>query len=309
MKTMRYVLIGLLVLCMTASLCACDGDVPQNDTDATTTATTVQTTDAPTTQETTTTTDVTTTTTTAAEELTTTTDVTEETTAPTDTDSEETDIIGTGTKDDPYLETPNLDTMTVETVSIPAGESVFYGIYRVGNMTLTIDDPSAYVVCEDVRYDAENGVVTFTVPNVLASDAVPFEIGNSGSEAAVFTVAFANQKGSQMDPEIVDTLDADHKVSLAEEASTGYYYRYTAEKAGTIRFYMTATVESMLYATNNRNSAQRSTEEDANTDADGKTYIELAVEAGDEIIINVAAKPSRRGNYPATEITWNGVYQ
>ncbi len=308
MKTMRYVLIGILVLCMAVSLCACDGNAPQNDTDATTT--TVQTTgstEASTTEATATTTQSTTATT-DSEEVTTTTAPIEETTEPTE-ETTEPEILGTGVESDPYLATPDLEAMTVTTVEIPAGETVFYGIYRVGNMTLTIEDASAYVVCDGVRYDADNGIVSFTIPNVLASDAVPFEIGNSGDAAASFTIRFSNQKGSQMDPEVVSALDTDHKVSLEEEASTGYYYQYIAEKAGTIRFYMTATVDSMMYATNNRNSAQRSTEEDANTDADGKTYIELEVEAGDEIIINVAAKPSRRGNYPATEITWNGAYQ
>ena len=298
MKKMTYTALLALTVCMALLLSACGGTVSQNETETTTTA---QTTQASVTE--TTTTQVT------EDTATETTESTEDTTEPTEAESEESDIIGSGTEDDPYLQTPDLETMTVETVSIPAGGSVFYGIYRTGKMTFTIDNAAAYVVCEGDRYDAENGTVEFIGPNILASDAVLFEIGNSGDADAVFTIHFANQKGSQMDPEVITALADDHSVSLAEEQSSGYYYQYIAEKSGMIRFFMEASVDSMMYVTNNRNSAQRSTEGDALTDANGNTYIEIEAQEGDEIIVNVAAKPNRRGNYPATDITWNGLYE
>ena len=84
--------------------------------------------------------------------------------------------------------------------------------------------------------------------------------------------------------------------------------KYVAEKTGTIRFYLlTAPDKNGLIVTNNRNSAQRSTEAEAMQDAQG-TYVELEVQAGDEILINVAAKPNNRGKYPATTITWCAKY-
>ena len=223
------------------------------------------------------------------------------TTQPTSSSSE---MIGAGSKSEPYLEHPT-ENMTVTTVSIPSGSSVYYGIYRVGGMVLTIENANAYVVCDGTRYEASGGKVTFTVPNALASDAVIFEIGNKGA-AASFTLTFNNQKGSYMSPVVISTLEDTKTISLPKDAETGYYYRYVASQSGKLRLYMTASVDSVMVATNNRNSAQRTTEADALTDTNGKTYIELDVQVGDEIQIQVAAQPNKRGKYPATDISWNG---
>lgn len=226
---------------------------------------------------------------------------------PITTDPDGKEIVGSGTASDPYLRFPN-DDMTVRTLNVPAGKSLHYNIYRVGGMILTINNANAYVVHEGTRYNANGGKVTVQVVSALASDAVSFEIGNSGSSAISFTLSFANQAGSYMNPVKVSSLSGNNSISLPEGHDSGYYYKYTAEKNGTIRFYMTATSDSVMLVTNNSNSAQRTSEDDALTDSQGNTYIELEVQAGDEIIINVGAKPNKRGKYAATDITWNGTY-
>lgn len=230
---------------------------------------------------------------------------------PTTTNPSGEEIIGAGSKNQPYLETPNLDNMTLTTVSIPAGKTLYYGIYRVGNMILTINDANAYVIeSNGTRHNASGGKVTFTVENALASDYVLFQIGNNSSSAKSFTIKFTNPTGSQMNPTVVSTMGSDIKISLAEGNQVGHYYKYIAEKTGTIRFYMTATADSAMYVTNNANSAQRTFEanEDVKTDEQGKQYIELEVTQGNEIIIQVGAKPNQRGKYAATTITWSGKY-
>lgn len=225
---------------------------------------------------------------------------------PTATNPDGEEILGEGSKDQPYLEYPDED-MTVNTVSIPAGKSLHYEIYRVGGMILTVDSPKAYVVYEGKRYNAVGGVVTVEIESALASAAIHFEIGNAGSSAASFTLRFTNPVGSYMNPVKVTTLDTANEVSLPAGAESGHYYQYVAEKDGTLRFYLTASKDSILLATNNRNSAQRTTEADGLTDAQGE-YVELEVQKGDEILINVGAKPNARGKYPAVDISWRGVY-
>ena len=143
-----------------------------------------------------------------------------------------------------------------------------------------------------------------TVPAALASEAVIFEVGNTGGDAS-FTLVFTNVTGSQANPVIISSMGADNTVNLPEGDSDGYYYKYIAEKSGTIRFTMTASADSILSVTNNRNSAQRTTEADL---VEGTNYIELEVTAGDEIVILVGAKPNLRNQYPAATITWNGKY-
>jgi len=227
---------------------------------------------------------------------------------PTATNPSGDEILGAGSKNQPYLEFPD-DNLSLTTVEIPAGKSVHYGIYRVGGMYFTINDANAYVICDGTKYTAKNGKVSFKIPSALASDAVYFEIGNTGSSAKSFTIKFANLKGTFANPEDLSKINSEIKVSLAAGNETGYYYEYNAEKTGTIRFYMTATKDSILTVTNNRNSAQRTTEADVLTDENGKEYIEIEVQKGDELIVNVGAIPNKRGKYPATEITWYGEYK
>jgi hypothetical protein len=88
----------------------------------------------------------------------------------------------------------------------------------------------------------------------------------------------------------------------------GYFFRYVATQSDTIRFYFSATQSSMIVATNNRSSAQRSSEESDALDEQGRRYFDIQVEAGDELIINMGAIPNRRGKYPATVITWCAEY-
>lgn len=226
---------------------------------------------------------------------------------PTATNPSGEEIIGAGSESQPYLEFPD-NNMTLTTVKVPAGKSLHYGIYRVGGMYLTINDADAYVICDGTKYTAKNGKVSFKVPSALASDAVYFEIGNNGSSAKSFKLSFSNPKGTYANPKDLDKIDKDIEISLAAGNEVGYYYEYKAEKSGTLRFYMTATKDSILSVTNNTTSAQRTTEADVLTDENGNEYIEIEVEKGDELIINVGAIPNKRGKYPASDITWHGEY-
>ncbi len=228
---------------------------------------------------------------------------------PVDTNPEGEEILGEGSVDTPYMEIPDGETMTVTTVAIPAGGVLYYEIYRVGGMILTIEDANAYVEYNGNRYDAQNGVVSFQIENALASDSISFAFGNNGSSEASFVVSFSNVTGSYQNPTIIETMGEDNQVSLEEGNDVGHYYKYYAEQTGTIRFYLTASVDSIIVVTNNRNSAQRSNDgEEVLADENGESYFELEVEEGDEIIITVGAKPNKRGKFPATDITWRGNY-
>lgn len=230
----------------------------------------------------------------------------EQSTVTTKPDGEE--IFGAGSASEPYEEIPDADNMTVTTVPVPAGKTLYYNIQRVGDMILTINDANAYVIeSNGTRHNASGGKVTFTVEDALASDYVLFQIGNSGNSAKSFTIKFTNPTGSFMNPTSA-TTGSNITIDLAEGDADGYYYKYIAEKGGTIRFYLISSVASNFFVvTNNRNSAQRTMEADGVADAQGTYYIDLEVEQGDELIINVGA--IRKGKkYPATTIIWNGNY-
>ncbi len=226
------------------------------------------------------------------------------------------EIFGQGSKDDPYLEIPtgNENTVTVTTVSIPAGKSLYYGISRVGGKILTIESSNAYVIYDGDRYNAKNGKVTFTVGDALASDYVSFQIGNSGSKAASFVIKFTDVSGSLEKPETISKMNGTTVTTkLAKGNSQGYHYKYITEKAGTLRFYVTNSgTDYMFSATRNMPFEDmiipvlKNFEDDVLSDSNGK-YIEFKVEKGEEIVISIGAKPVN-GEYPAVTVKWYGKF-
>ena len=217
------------------------------------------------------------------------------------------EITGEGSASQPYLEIPSGD-MTVTTVSIPAGAELYYDIYRVGGMCLTLNSANAYVICDNLQYEPVNGQIYFQVPNALASDTVSFRIGNTGSAPASFKLIFTSPLGSYSNPAVIDVISDGANVTLNEGNEIGFYFKHIAQQNGVIRFYMDASVDSVFIVTNNRNSSQRTSEADAATDSQGNEYVEIEVNQGDELLINVGAIPNKRGKYPAAQITWYGIY-
>lgn len=225
-----------------------------------------------------------------------------------DSGSTDEDIIGDGTKDSPYAVIPDLETMSVTTVNIPAGSTIYYDIQRVGGMILVIENANAYVIdSEGNRYDAVNGIVTFEIESALASDFVSFQIGNKGNSAVSFTIKFQNKTGSYQNPtQVSSLLNNSFTIHLEEGNQVGHYYKYIAEKDGVIRFHIesiTNGVDGGISITNNRNSANRT----LGADGDG-TYVDIEVQKGDELMIVISVLPDRRNKYKEADITWHGQY-
>ena len=220
-------------------------------------------------------------------------------------------MIGSGTESDPYLEIPS--DMALTTVKISPDSSVFYSIQRIGGTLLTINSFDVFVVYDGVEYTPEDGVVTILIENVMANEGVLLEIGNMGSSAKRFELSFENPTGTQANPKVITTFKGEYKVSIKKNDSVGYYYRYTAAKAETIRFYLTGTGNSGLEVTRIRGEipTQKTLDNvttdyegtDIKVDEQGNAYIEFEVEAGDELIIHAVSIP-KRNKYLATDITW-----
>lgn len=208
------------------------------------------------------------------------------------------EILGLGSKDQPYEVIPDLSTMSVTTVEVPAGKTLYYDIQRVGGMYLNIDDSDLYVIdSAGKRHDS-----SFVVEDAMANEFVSFQIGNDSGSNKAFTIKFSNLKGTYQNPEEISGLSGRKSLSSGDE--DGWYYRYTATQTGKIRFYISYTAESDITVTNLSTSAQRNFESDGN----GNDYIELDVTSGDRIMIQICAKPDSSWEYPATDIEWSGEY-
>lgn len=223
------------------------------------------------------------------------------------------EIIGAGSKSQPYLEMPSSD-MTVTTVKVPAGKELYYDIYRVGGKYLEIYDADAYVIYEGYRYDAYDGVVSLMVGSALASDTVSFQIGNNSSSAKSFTLYFYDLYGTFENPEIIDSFKNPEwiQTSLYAGNDKGYTYSYTAEKNGTLRFYVDNPLEEFIFTatryvySDGMEIPMQRTFDEVKSDSNGN-YIEMEVLKGEELMIAISSYPMG-SYYPAAEVLWYGTY-
>lgn len=236
-------------------------------------------------------------------------DVNGVTQTPTTTTPDGQEILGLGSKEQPYEVIPNLDTMSVTTVAVPAGQTLYYNIQRVGGKYFTINDADAYVITSNgTRYDASNGKISFQVENAMANEYVSFQIGNKSGSAKTFTIKFSDPKGTQMNPEVLSGNGPFSK-HLNEGDEVGYHYKLTAAQSGTLRIYMTASVETEMNVQNtnvNATVAQSFTQA-VQTDEQGRKYMDFPVSAGEEIRIHVQAIKQGR-KIPAADINFEFAY-
>lgn len=218
----------------------------------------------------------------------------------------EPEIIGDGTKENPYLVFPD-ENMKLTTYEIGANETHFYGIYRIGGLDVTVNSEDLYIMCDGKKYTQKDGVVAFRVISAMASEAIVFEITNTSTSKQTYELCFENPVGTYANPVEID-IAKEYKISLLKDDEVGYYYKHIAEKDGVIVYKLVATSDGFLAVTNNRSYAQRTTDADGTVGDNGEKYVEIEVQKGDELIINVGALP-KRGTRPAIEIAISCDYK
>lgn len=120
-----------------------------------------------------------------------------------------------------------------ESVSIPAGQSVYYRISGGKNKLLQITGENAAVFYKDQLVEADE---TGKLMLILQDGTANIELLNNGTEAASFAMHFDYPIGHQKNPEILTELGELETVTVADE--DGYYYRYTVPGTGIAEFLM-----------------------------------------------------------------------
>ena len=129
-----------------------------------------------------------------------------------------------------------------DSIEIPAGGSVWYALYEFHDAEFIVTGENAYVNAtminpetfahESVHLEAQNGVVTMPV----SGWRVLVEIGNAGSEPAVFQLDYQYPLGGDKNP---DTLVMGENVANAKAGSfEGYTYEWTAQCDGVLTLTM-----------------------------------------------------------------------
>ena len=178
-----------------------------------------------------------------------------------------------------------LDEQT-ETVTVPAGETVYYQGY-INGMNLSINGE-------------DKGLQTSANPRM----PVVFNITNEGTEAAEYVLVVSYPAGTMSNPEVVEA--GSHTASIEAGNMQGYFYTWTAPADGTATFAISS--ENTVGWTYTINNVTAGTYGDAQwNDSDPViTTQELTVAEGDElqIIINTY-DPADMWSNPAGDIAWS----
>ena len=202
--------------------------------------------------------------------------------------------------------------LSVTTVEIAPGKSVYYEIQRVAGKIFEISSPDAYVVYDGQKYTASNGVVSFRVdPSGLASDYVRFEIGNTSSSKKSFKIQLKTVVGTQEKPEEITSLSGTRSVHLEKGNDKGYNYTYIAERDGDFSFYVKSVDPSKVSAGISVSAigandivVNRDTNADAIDDGQGNKKITMTLTKGQKVNIVVYVLPDARNRYLEATVTW-----
>ena len=199
--------------------------------------------------------------------------------------------------------------MDAETVSIPAGQSVYYRITGGKNKQLTISAENILVHYHDeVIEPNENGELVIK----LTEAAAVLELVNTGAEASTYPLNLNFPIGHKQNPVIVTEL-GELPVELTEE-DDGYYFSYQTPDIGMLIFSMWSYPELDDAKTNvtlinetTRESASLWTVDSKGQEVENEN-ISLMVSQGDKISIQVTVKNTAGRNLAAQLAIYGQLY-
>ena len=188
--------------------------------------------------------------------------------------------------------------------TVGANATVYYSVYGIANMIMTIENAGALTVnVNGVDYTAnENGTISFTVPAGMMGGRMPvnFTVSNSSEAEVSFAMTFAFPVGTMDNP--AELTEGETTVSL-DAGSQGYYFTYTAEERGTLTMSISAGDVNWMYVINNLTSYVYGSEQ-TSLDETVVNPAVVSVNKGDELQIMVnTLDPDNRWSAPAGDVT------
>lgn len=175
-------------------------------------------------------------------------------------------------------------------------------IHKVSNVWMQVKNTDIYVEYGGKKFTAQNGSVGLLVsaPSTFSPAQVVF--GNSGTETHTFTVTLSNLAGSYDNPYTLSVGSFTANVSAGN--NQGVYFRYTAAEDGHFSLQCTSVSPSNVKygfsIMNLTTSAMRTAEDDGVVDGEtGCKTVTMAMNAGEQLRIIIAAMPDDSNNYPA----------
>lgn len=185
-------------------------------------------------------------------------------------------------------------------VSLRPGALTWYHLYKVTDVILTVEDPNAYILCDGVKYEPQNGVITLelSVPDMYTPIALQF--GTTAATEQTLTVKLTAKPGTVGNPFPLSTGSL--TTDIAKDNNQGVYYLYSASENGNLTVSFTGGTQgvSYEYVLYNLTSGAYVNMRSEN----GETSLSVAVSAGDSVQLTIAAVSDAQGNlYPAAQFT------
>ncbi len=184
-------------------------------------------------------------------------------------------------------------------VTVGPGQLVYYHLYRLDNMFLTVNHATSYVVYNNRTYEGTTG---FTVhcPDTYTPAAMAF--GNSGTTTRTYTVTLEAPRGSFDNPYDLKLEEFTTKVNAGNDQ--GVYYLYTAEDDGKLTVQCTkispAGIRYDYTLLNEDTMAMRTIQEDGDKQAG---TVSISVKKGHQVRLTIGTLPDESNSYPAATFT------
>ncbi|MBQ3256718.1 MAG: hypothetical protein IJA67_04840, partial [Oscillospiraceae bacterium] len=197
-------------------------------------------------------------------------------------------------------EAPIALTALENTVTVPAGEAIYYSSRHDGMiMTVTGTTGYAILVGDESTADTE-GTVTMDVVCASTTEPFIFAVENNTDADVEYTISFAYPEGHQENPKAATLYE--QTVSVEAGDTDGYYLKYVADYTGKLQITISAE-PGWAYCVNNLTAYTYGDTQWSDSDPVVNPYT-LDVTAGDEIEIMVNTyNPEDQWNSPAGDIT------
>ncbi len=192
----------------------------------------------------------------------------------------------------------------VESVTIPAGESVYYSITGANGRVLQVT--GADVIYQDVP--AENGQVLLA----RGSEAALVELVNSGETDTAATLAFSYAPGHELNPLVLETLGDISVATVTGES--GFYLTHTAKELGLALFQLGMPPEMpevqvrirVTNTTTGQSAAIGDVDENGDPAGDGTAAVQVKPE--DVLLIQVSVEDSQSQTVAAALGIYGEIY-
>lgn len=186
-------------------------------------------------------------------------------------------------------------------VTVKPGQLVYYHLYRLDGMYLSIRNEYAYAVYNDYTYKASGGSLGFTVHCQDTFTPAKVAFGNSGTETQTYNVTLSAKPGTFNNPYTLKL--GEFKTTVEAGNDQGVYYLYTAKEDGRLTVQCTNVSKNVKYdytLQNQNTMAVRTIKEDGDEE---EGTVSISVKKGHKVMLTIGTLPNDSNSYPGATFT------